>query len=76
MAENFARKYDNLMEDFQEYMENKTKELDSLNKQFGWVSKLANYTKSPDGFFKIKAVSLYIDTWQGFIMWMWLYARN
>lgn len=56
MAENFARKYDNLMEDFQEYMENKTKELDSLNKQFGWVSKLANYTKSPDGFFKIKAI--------------------
>ncbi|XP_069743146.1 clusterin [Narcine bancroftii] len=56
VAENFAKKYDSLMKDFQEYMENKTKELESLNKQFGWVSKLANYTKSPDGFFKIKTI--------------------
>ncbi|XP_051880589.1 clusterin [Pristis pectinata] len=56
MAENFAKKYDNLMEDFQQYMENKTKELETLNKQFGWVSKLANYTKSPDGFFRVKAI--------------------
>lgn len=55
-AEKFAKKYDNLMSDFQEYMKSKTRELENLNKQFGWVSKLANYTKSPDGFYKIEAV--------------------
>ncbi|XP_072107749.1 clusterin isoform X1 [Mobula birostris] len=56
MAEKLAKKYDNLMFDFQEYMKNQTRELENLNKQFGWVSKLANYTKSPEGFYKIKAV--------------------
>ncbi|XP_060676975.1 clusterin [Hemiscyllium ocellatum] len=56
MAEHFTKKYDNLMKEFQQKMENGTKELEKLNKQFGWVSKLANYTQSPDGSFHVKAI--------------------
>ncbi|XP_043541062.1 clusterin [Chiloscyllium plagiosum] len=56
MAEHFTKKYDNLMKEFQQRMENGTKELEKLNKQFGWVSKLANYTRSPDGSFHVKAI--------------------
>ncbi|XP_059837395.1 clusterin [Hypanus sabinus] len=56
MAEKFAKKYDDLMFEFQEYMKNQTRELENLNTQFGWVSKLANYTKSPEGFYNIKTV--------------------
>ncbi|XP_041043929.1 clusterin [Carcharodon carcharias] len=56
MAEHFTKKYDNLMKEFQQKMENSTKELEMLNKQFGWVSKLANYTQSPDGSFHVKAI--------------------
>ncbi|XP_048386868.1 clusterin [Stegostoma tigrinum] len=56
MAEHFTKKYDNLMKEFQQKMENSTKELETLNKQFGWVSKLANYTQSPDGSYHVKAI--------------------
>ncbi|XP_078068795.1 clusterin [Mustelus asterias] len=56
MAEHFTKKYDNLMKEFQHKMENSTRELEMLNKQFGWVSKLANYTQSPDGSFHVKAI--------------------
>ncbi|XP_067840848.1 clusterin [Heptranchias perlo] len=56
MAEHFTKKYDNLMKEFQQNMLNSTKELETLNKQFGWVSKLANLTESPDGLFHVKAV--------------------
>ncbi|XP_067881838.1 clusterin [Heterodontus francisci] len=56
LAEHFTKKYDNLMREFQQKMENNTKELEALNKQFGWVSKLANYTRSPDGSFHVKAI--------------------
>uniref|UniRef100_UPI00398E9E0A clusterin n=1 Tax=Pristiophorus japonicus TaxID=55135 RepID=UPI00398E9E0A len=55
-AEHFTKKYDNLMKEFQHNMENNTKKLEMLNKQFGWVSKLANFTQSPDGLFQVRAV--------------------
>ncbi|XP_016144810.1 clusterin-like [Sinocyclocheilus grahami] len=37
-------------------MFNTSSVLDLFNKQFGWVSSLANHTKNEDGFFKIQAV--------------------
>ncbi|XP_072355590.1 clusterin [Scyliorhinus torazame] len=56
MAEHFTKKYDGLMKEFQKRMDNSTKELELLNKQYGWVSKLANYTQSSDGSFHVKAI--------------------
>uniref|UniRef100_A0ACB8G9C0 Uncharacterized protein n=1 Tax=Sphaerodactylus townsendi TaxID=933632 RepID=A0ACB8G9C0_9SAUR len=45
-AEQFSRTYDNLFKTFQEGMFNTTSLLDQLNSQFGWVSRLANLTRS------------------------------
>ncbi|KAL1253971.1 hypothetical protein QQF64_016200 [Cirrhinus molitorella] len=55
-AETFTQEYNNLLKQFEEEMFNTTSVLDLFNKQFGWVSSLANNTKNDDGFFKIQAV--------------------
>ncbi|XP_036405725.1 clusterin [Megalops cyprinoides] len=56
MAEKFTQEYNGLLRRFEEEMFNTSSLLDMLNKQFGWVSALANNTKSEDGIFKIKTV--------------------
>jgi len=55
-AETFTQEYNNLLKRFEEKMFNTSSVLDLFNKQFGWVSSLANHTKNEDGFFKIQAV--------------------
>lgn len=55
-AERFTQDYNNLLKRFEEKMFNTSSVLDLFNKQFGWVSSLANHTKNEDGFFKIQAV--------------------
>ncbi|XP_066468095.1 clusterin-like [Tiliqua scincoides] len=44
IAERLTRQYDDLLRSFQEEMFNTTSLLDQLNKQFGWVSQVANHT--------------------------------
>ncbi|XP_033874361.1 clusterin-like [Acipenser ruthenus] len=56
MSERFTKEYDELLKKFQQEMLNTSSLMDTLNKQFGWVSTLANATKRPDGFFQIKTV--------------------
>ncbi|XP_028808797.1 clusterin [Denticeps clupeoides] len=56
MAEQFTQEYNAVLRRFEEKMFNTSKLLDMLNKQFGWVSTLANKTESKDGIFNIKAV--------------------
>uniref|UniRef100_H3AKI2 Clusterin n=1 Tax=Latimeria chalumnae TaxID=7897 RepID=H3AKI2_LATCH len=56
IAEKFTNKYDELLKKFQENMFNTTSMLDQLNKQFGWVSKLANITGRPDEMFQVTTV--------------------
>ncbi|XP_051511132.1 clusterin-like [Myxocyprinus asiaticus] len=55
-AERFTQEYNNLLRRFEEQMFNTSSVLDLFNKQFGWVSSLANHTQNEDGFFKIQAV--------------------
>lgn len=55
-AETFTQEYNNLLKRFEEKMFNTSSVLDLFNKQFGWVSSLANHTKNEDSFFKIQAV--------------------
>ncbi|XP_056619641.1 clusterin [Triplophysa dalaica] len=55
-AERFTQEYNNLMRRFEEQMFNTSSLLDMFNKQFGWVSSLANHTANEDGFFQIQAV--------------------
>uniref|UniRef100_A0A8B9PGT8 Clusterin n=1 Tax=Apteryx owenii TaxID=8824 RepID=A0A8B9PGT8_APTOW len=50
LAERFSRRYDDLLRDFQADMLNTTGLLEQLNRQFGWVSRLANLTQHDDGF--------------------------
>lgn len=55
-AERFTQEYNNLLKRFEDQMFNTSSLLDLFNKQFGWVSSLANHTQNEDGFFKIQAV--------------------
>uniref|UniRef100_A0A8D0L7L0 Clusterin n=1 Tax=Sphenodon punctatus TaxID=8508 RepID=A0A8D0L7L0_SPHPU len=48
LAERFTRHYDQLLRSFQEEMLNTSHLLDQLNRQFGWVSRLANLTETRD----------------------------
>lgn len=61
IAERFSHRYDELMEAFQQEMLNTSRLLDQLNRQFGWVSRLANLTQNgsgrDDGFFQVTTVS-------------------
>ncbi|XP_072542675.1 clusterin [Salminus brasiliensis] len=56
VAERFTQEYNRILKRFEEEMFNTSKLLDMFNKQFGWVSSLANHTKNDDGIFKIQAV--------------------
>ncbi|XP_041105701.1 clusterin isoform X1 [Polyodon spathula] len=56
MFERFTKEYDELLKKFQQEMLNTSSLMDTLNKQFGWVSTLANATKRPGEFFQIKTV--------------------
>lgn len=56
VAERFTRRYDSLLREFQEEMLNTSGLLDQLNRQFGWVSRLANYSLGPDGFLQVTTV--------------------
>ncbi|TRZ09595.1 hypothetical protein HGM15179_017507 [Zosterops borbonicus] len=57
VAERFTRRYDSLLREFQQDMLNTSGLLDQLNRQFGWVSRLANYSMGPDGFLQVTTVS-------------------
>lgn len=54
IAERFTQQYNSLLTRFQEQMFNTSALLDMLNRQFGWVSSLANSTN--DDFFRIQTV--------------------
>ncbi|XP_006033945.1 clusterin [Alligator sinensis] len=60
IAERFSHRYDELLEAFQQEMLNTSRLLDQLNRQFGWVSRLANLTQNgsgrDDGFFQVTTV--------------------
>ncbi|XP_028928253.1 clusterin isoform X2 [Ornithorhynchus anatinus] len=53
VAEKFSKKYDELLQSFQMEMLNMSVLLDQLNKQFGWVSQLANVTQNSNGIFQV-----------------------
>ncbi|XP_059212691.1 clusterin [Centropristis striata] len=55
MAERFTQQYNNLLKTFEEKMFNTSSILDLLNRQFGWVSTLANNTK--DDVFQVQMVN-------------------
>ncbi|XP_015208240.1 clusterin [Lepisosteus oculatus] len=55
MAEKFTQEYNRLLRKFEEEMFNTSSLLDMVNRQFGWVSALANQTQK-DGMFQIKTV--------------------
>lgn len=54
MAERFTQHYSSLMKRFEEEMFNTSSVLDLFNRQFGWVSSLANSTK--DDIFRVQTV--------------------
>ncbi|NXP69644.1 CLUS protein, partial [Ramphastos sulfuratus] len=56
LAERFTRHYDDLLRAFQAEMLNTTSILDQLNRQFGWVSRLANLTQGNNGFLQVTTV--------------------
>uniref|UniRef100_A0A8C0FXS9 Clusterin n=1 Tax=Bubo bubo TaxID=30461 RepID=A0A8C0FXS9_BUBBB len=56
LAERFTRRYDTLLHAFQAEMLNTTSLLEQLNRQFGWVSRLANMTQGTDGFLQVTTV--------------------
>uniref|UniRef100_A0A4W6FSV7 Clusterin n=1 Tax=Lates calcarifer TaxID=8187 RepID=A0A4W6FSV7_LATCA len=56
MAERFTQQYNNLLKVFEEQMFNTSSILDLFNRQFGWVSSLANNTDSNDGIFRFQTV--------------------
>lgn len=55
-VERFSRQYDTLLRAFQEEMLNTSSLLDQLNRQFGWVSRLANLTQPGDGALRVSTV--------------------
>ncbi|KAM9839959.1 clusterin [Aulostomus maculatus] len=56
MAERFTQHYNSLLKRFEEQMFNTSSILDLFNRQFGWVSSLANSTNSKDNIFQIQTV--------------------
>lgn len=56
MAERFTQQYNSLLKRFEEKMFNTSSILDLLNRQFGWVSSLANDTNTKDDIFRIQTV--------------------
>ncbi|XP_029351958.1 clusterin [Echeneis naucrates] len=56
MAERFTKEYNGLLQHFEEKMFNTSSILDLFNRQFGWVSSLANNTDSRDGIFRFETV--------------------
>ncbi|XP_045058422.2 clusterin isoform X2 [Desmodus rotundus] len=50
LAEMFTKKYDELLQSYQQTMLNTSALLKQLNEQFNWVSQLANLTQSEDEF--------------------------
>uniref|UniRef100_A0A4W5NKE8 Clusterin n=1 Tax=Hucho hucho TaxID=62062 RepID=A0A4W5NKE8_9TELE len=56
MADKFTQEYSKQLRKFEEQMSNTSSLLDLFNKQFGWVSALANTTNIKDGIFKIETV--------------------
>ncbi|KAM4902885.1 clusterin [Sylvia borin] len=56
VAERFTSRYDSLLREFQQEMLNTSGLLDQLNRQFGWVSRLANYSMGPEGFLQVTTV--------------------
>lgn len=54
MTERFTQQYNSLLKRFEEEMFNTSSILDMFNRQFSWVSSLANNTK--DGIFRVQAV--------------------
>lgn len=56
LAERFTRQYDSLLKRFEEQMFNTSSILDLFNRQYGWVSSLANGTGSEDGVFRVQTV--------------------
>ncbi|XP_074471889.1 clusterin [Sebastes fasciatus] len=57
MAERFTQQYNSLMTRFQEQMFNTSSILDMLNRDFGWVSSLANNTNTKDDVFQVQTVN-------------------
>ncbi|KAG7222692.1 hypothetical protein INR49_026301 [Caranx melampygus] len=56
MAERFTQLYNSQLQRFEEDMFNTSSILDLFNRQFGWVSSLANITNSRDGIFRVETV--------------------
>ncbi|XP_078130930.1 clusterin [Sander vitreus] len=57
MAERFTQQYNSLLKTFEEKMFNTSSILDLLNREFGWVSSLANNTNTKDDIFKVQTVN-------------------
>ncbi|XP_008311637.1 clusterin [Cynoglossus semilaevis] len=57
LAERFTQRYNSLLRRFEEQMFNTSSVLDLFNRQFGWVSSLANSTDSSDGLFHVLTVT-------------------
>lgn len=56
MAERFTQEYNGMLRRLEQQMFNTSALLDVLERQFGWVSTLANNTKTKDGIFQVKTV--------------------
>ncbi|XP_037100904.1 clusterin [Syngnathus acus] len=56
IAERFTQRYNALLKRFEEHMFNTSTVMDLFNRQFGWVSSLANNTDAKDDFFKVETV--------------------
>uniref|UniRef100_UPI003AADDC3D clusterin n=1 Tax=Centroberyx gerrardi TaxID=166262 RepID=UPI003AADDC3D len=56
LAERFTQEYSTLLKRFEQEMLNTSAILDLFNSQFGWVSALANKTKTKDGIFQVQTV--------------------
>ncbi|XP_068564530.1 clusterin [Cebidichthys violaceus] len=57
MAERFTQQYSSLLKTFKEQMFNTSSILDQLNREFGWVSSLANNTNTEDDVFRVQMVN-------------------
>lgn len=55
-AERFTQQYSRLLKTFKEQMFNTSSTLDQLNREFGWVSSLANSTGTKDHVFRVHEV--------------------
>lgn len=56
MAERFTQQYNSLLRTLEERMANTSLILDMLNREFGWVSSLANRTNTKDNFLQVQTV--------------------